>query len=90
MDSKIGFGVLTKTLTVINSLFSNNWQCSHRLKLLLNNFLKQNKGDTRDNRASNDPFLHLGCLLNHRQEVATKAYYFNRHLRFEAYITERF
>ena len=90
MASKIGFGVLTNTLTVNNSLYSNNWQCFHHPIHFLINFLKQNTGDTRDNRERNDPFLNLDCLLNHSQEVPMKAHHFNRHFRFETMDTDQF
>ena len=90
MASKIGFGVLINIPTVKISLFSNNWQCCYHPIHFLINFLKQNTGDTRDNRERNDPFLHLDFLLNHSQEVPMKAHLFNRHFRFETMDTDQF
>ena len=83
MDSGHSFGVLTQNHIVKNSLFTNNWQCFHQPIHFLINFLKQNAGDTRDNRFGNDPFLHVDCLLNHSQEMTTKVSYFNQHFHVE-------
>jgi len=79
------------TSAVKNSLFTNNWQCCHQNKYLLNYFLKQNAGDNWDNSLfCNDPFLHVDCFFKHSQEVPMKVSYFDRHFHFEIINTDQF